>query len=346
MSDEIPSPTPVTAQPAAAAPRHAGVLTGTVIAFAAAFALIAWEWYDTRSQLLQMREEVGRRLQQADLEARESRVVAKESSESAREVQAKLALLEGKVSESQSQQLALEQLYQDLSRGRDEWVLAEIEQTLTLASQQLQLAGNVQGALVALATADSRLARSDRPQFIPLRKIINRDIERLKALPAIDIAGLTLRLDELITGIESLPLLADVRVPAVAEAESDPGVFARVSALVWGEIKQLVRVQRLDAADHSLLSPEQTYFVRENLKLKLMHARIALLQRNEGAFKGDVKAARAWIDRYFDRRQKSVSNALGSLVQLGSAAVQIELPTLADSLHAVRTFKLAGEKNR
>lgn len=341
MSDETPPP-----QATVVRGVRGPMITGTAFAIAVAFAIIGWDWYDTRAQLTQMREEVAKRLQASDLEARESRVVAKESSETAREVQTKLSLLEGKVSESQSQQLALEQLYQDLSRGRDEWVLAEIEQTLTLASQQLQLAGNVQGALIALGTADSRLARSDRPQFIPLRKVINRDMERLKALPNVDIAGLTLKLDELITGIEAMPLLADVRVPPVAELEADPGLLARMSALVWGEIKQLVRVQRLDSSDQSLLSPEQSYFVRENLKLKLMHARIALLQRNEAVFKGDIKAASSWVDRYFDRRQKSVTNAQSSLEQLGSAAVQIELPTLVDSLHAVRTFKLAGEKNR
>lgn len=343
MSDDTPAPPPAPLAPTA--PR-APLITGTAIALAIGFAIIVWDWYDTRAQLTEMREEVAKRLQQADLEARESRVVAKESSETSREVQTKLALLEGKISESQSQQLALEQLYQDLSRGRDEWVLAEIEQTLTLASQQLQLAGNVQGALIALGTADSRLARSDRPQFIPLRKIIGRDMERLKALPNVDIAGLTLKLDEIIAGVEALPLLSDVRVPPIVEREADPGLMARMTSLVWGEIKQLVRVQRLDSSDQSLLSPEQSYFVRENLKLRLLHARIALLQRNERAFKSDIRAAGGWVDRYFDRRQKTVSNTQLALGQLGSSSVAIELPTLVDSLHAVRTFKLAGEKNR
>ena len=344
MSDE-PQAQPSSSGPTPALRRPVAV-SGTAIALAIAFAFIAWEWYDTRAQLTQMREEVTRRLQQSDLEGRESRVVAKESSETAREVQSKLSQLEGKVSESQGQQLALEQLYQDLSRGRDEWVLSEIEQTLTLASQQLQLAGNVQGALIALTTADSRLARSDRPQFIPMRKVINRDMERLKTLPNVDIAGLTLRLDEIIGSIDALPLLADARAPPLAETEPDNGLMARVSSLVWGEIKQLVRVQRLDAADQSLMSPEQGYFLRENLKLRLLHARIALLQRNEAGFRNDVKTAGSWIGRYFDKRQKAVTNAQASLNQLNAAAVSIELPTLADSLHAVRTFKLGGEKSR
>src|SRR6266542_2987440 len=67
-----------------------------------------------------------------------------------------------RLAESQSQSLALEALYQDLSRNRDEWQLAEIEQVLAIASQQLQLARNVRAALLALQLADSRLARTDR----------------------------------------------------------------------------------------------------------------------------------------------------------------------------------------
>ena len=122
------------------------------------------------------------------------------------EAQVKQSVLENKIAESQSQQLALEALYQELSRSRDEWTLAEIEQILTVASQQLQLAGNVQAALLALQTAEGRLARSDRPQFIPLRRVLNRDIERLRAAPNLDIAGMALRLDNLIADVDGLPL--------------------------------------------------------------------------------------------------------------------------------------------
>src|SRR5207237_560705 len=77
----------------------------------------------------------------------------------AREMQNRMTVLESNIAQSRSQQAALEQLYQELSRSRDEWALAETEQVLAIASQQLQLAGNVQGAILALQTADARLAR-------------------------------------------------------------------------------------------------------------------------------------------------------------------------------------------
>jgi uroporphyrin-3 C-methyltransferase/uroporphyrinogen III methyltransferase/synthase len=96
---------------------------------------------------------------------------------STKELQGKVALLESKQQEAQSQQLALEQLYQDLSKNRDEWALTEIEQVLSTASQQLQLAGNVPGALIALQNADRSLSRSDKPQFITIRRAIAADTD-------------------------------------------------------------------------------------------------------------------------------------------------------------------------
>jgi hypothetical protein len=167
-------------------------------------------------------------------------------------------------------------LYQELSRSRDEWALAEIEQIVTAASQQLQLAGNVQAALLALQTAEGRLARPDRPQFIPLRRVLNRDIERLKAAPNMDIAGMALRLDNLIQSVDSLPLQFDERLqsaPKRAGSGGATGVWERVLSEVWDEMKQLVRIRHMDRPDAALLPPAQAYFLRENLRLRLLDAR-------------------------------------------------------------------------
>jgi len=311
-------------------------------------AALAWGWWSTRAELAAVREEVAQRLRDAGNESKEARIVAREAQEAVRDVQAKIGALEAKQLESQSQQLALESLYQELSRSRDEWVLAEVEQTLTIASQQLQLAGNVRAALAALQTADARLARSDRPQFIGLRKVVARDIERLKAAPDLDIAGMTLRIDQVITAVDQMPLLVDGRPPVPdtkqASSEAKDSWWRRSWRGVWDEFKGLVRVQRLDAADSSLLAPESRYFLRENLKLRLMHARLVLLQRDEPAFRADIKAAQGWLNRYFDTRQKSVAGAAQTLAQLNAAAVSVDLPTIADSLNAVRTFKTPRER--
>ena len=322
-------------------------LPAAVFALAIAVVLLAGAWWSTRSELTELRDGVAKQLREAGTDARDSRTIAKEVQEAVRDAQGRIGALEAKLLESQSQQLGLQALYQELSRSRDEWVLAEVEQTLAIAAQQLQLAANVPAALVALENADARLARSDRPQFLGLRRVIARDIDRLRNAPSVDIAGMTLRLDQLIAAVDQLPLLADGRPKApdpTTPAADEPAGWQRSWWAVWEELKSLVRVQRLDASDPALLAPESRLFLRENLKLRLLHARLALLRRDESAFRGDVKTAQSWLGRWFDPRQKQVATSAQTLAALNAAAVNVELPTIAASLSAVRNLKLPREK--
>jgi uroporphyrin-III C-methyltransferase len=307
---------------------------------------LLWQWYDSRADYASLREEIARRLRDSDNDSRDARLAARQAQEAARETQARLAQLEAKLAESQSQQLALETLYQELSRGRDEWALAEIEQILTIASQQLQLAGNVQAALLALQTADARLARADRPQFIPLRKVLARDIERLKNAPNVDLVGLTLRLDQVIASVDSMPLAWD-RLYATSAGEPPPaeGFWSRLGSGMWTELKQLVRVRNLERPEPPLLSPTQEFFLRENLRLRLLNARLALLERNETVFRSDVQAAAGWISRYFDTSAKQVASTSASLKHLSSSGISFEIPGIGESLAAVRNIKAVRDKS-
>jgi len=310
-------------------------------------AALAWNWVDTRTQISGLREELARRLRDSDTDSRDARLVARQVQDSEREMQTRLAQLEAQLTQSQNQQVALEALYQELSRSRDEWVLAEVEPILVIAEQQLQLAGNVQAALVALQTADSRLARSDRPQFTPLRKVLAKDIERLKATAMLDIPGLALKLEQVIAQIDALPLAEDVRAAANvanARAHADEGFWSRLGAEVWGELKQLVRVQNVERNEPALLAPSQSFFLRENLKLRLLDARLALLQRDEQTYRDDLKAAQSWVSRYFDAQAKTTQSAGASLKQLASSAISMQVPSIAESLSAVRNYKLTREK--
>jgi uroporphyrin-3 C-methyltransferase len=143
--------------------------------------LLIWQWLDGRARIQDLREELAHRLAENDVVVRDSRVLAKQNQDTVSALQTRVAVLENGFSEAQGQQLALESMYQELSRSRDERLLAEIEQTITIAAQQLQLAGNVEAALIALNGADARLARAAQPQFLPLRKLIARDIGNLTA---------------------------------------------------------------------------------------------------------------------------------------------------------------------
>ena len=356
MSESIPpssTPAPAAAPEASAAgataPAKPGWLHRLRPATAATIViavLLAWNWYDSRSQVEALREEVARRLRDSDVDSRDARTAAKQVQEAMREAQGRLSQLEAKLAESQSQQLALEALYQELSRSRDEWALAEIEQILTIASQQLQLAGNVQAALVALQTADSRLARSDRPQFIPLRRVLAKDIDRLRNTPNVDTVGIALKLDQTIAAADSLPLMFDQRMSGgrAEAAPKDDGVWARLGAEIWGEIRGLVRVRNLERPDAPLLPPSEAYFLRQNLKLRLLNARLALLERNETVFRADVQASVDWINRYFDARSRPAVAALATLRQISASGLRIDVPAVSESLAAVRNFKLTRER--
>src|SRR5262249_31885107 len=180
--------------------------------------IMAWEWFDARMRVDALRGEVAQRVRDIEADSRDARLSARQAQEAMREALAKVAQLDLRLSEYQSHQANLEALYQELSRNRDDWVIAEIEQVLTIASQQLQLVGNVPAALTALQTADARLARSGRPQFLPLRKAFARDIERLKAAPGLDVSGIAVKLDQMIAGVDALPLAQDMRPePAAPE---------------------------------------------------------------------------------------------------------------------------------
>lgn len=321
-----------------------------------ALGLAGWQWGETRLKLADTQQELARRLSDSEAISQESRTLAKQAQEQLAALQGKLGGLEAKVAESQSQQATLETLYQDLARNRDEWALAEIEQSVTLAAQQLQLAGNIGGAVLALQSADARLAGSSRPQFIGLRKVLNRDLDRLRALPQVDLPGMNLRLENVIAAVDTLPLAIDVRprddnkaketkeAPPAPVSAASFDFWQRLGLDFWHEVRGLVRIQRFDRDEPVLLAPGQAFFLRENLKLRLLNARLALLSRDQGTFRNELKYAQAWIERYFDARDKAAQAALGTLKQLSASEISIDLPTLNDSLAAIKTFKLGKER--
>jgi uroporphyrin-3 C-methyltransferase len=270
----------------------------------------------------------------------------KDAQEGLREAQAKLALLESRLAESQNQQAALEALYRELAPSRDEWALTEIEQVLQLASQQLQLARNVPSALAALQLADSKLQRLDRPQFVPLRRALARDMDRLKAVPYVDVSGISLRLDQAIASVDTLPLALEERLPLppAPTTPSDEAGWRRFLRAVWQDVRQLVRIENLDRPEAPLLTPQQQFFLRENLKLRLLSARFSLLFHDQQNFHADLSAAEAWLQKYFDTHSPAVSALQTLLKQQQLTNIASEIPDVVRSLEAVRVLKLAREK--
>lgn len=340
---------PLLAVRAGQALRRPPVLIATL-----ALLLLSWQWLETRSRLGDLQEELARRLATSDAGSHEARTLAKQNQETLQVLTAKTTAIEARLAEAQTQQMALENMYQELSHSRDERLLAEIEQTVSTAAQQLQLAGNVSAALIALQGTDARLARAALPQLMPLRKLINRDIERLKAVPLADIQGISLKLESVISVADALPLAFEQRARAEPLVKQRLGMppasyWDELGRDLWAELKQLIRVERVEqsaSGETALLSPGQVFFLRENLKLRLITARLALLQRDGKVYRDDLQQAQRWLDRYFDTRDKSVTNAMATLKSLSGADLNLELPTLNETLSSLRSFKLIKEKGK
>ncbi len=307
--------------------------------------LALWESHDTAKDLQQT---LGMKIGEQTALVRDSGARSEVLARELRDTQTRLSQLEGKLAEFQGQRVALEEMYRELARAPDDWLIAEIEQTLGIASRELTLAGNVRAALIALQAADQRLSRADKLQVAPLRRAINQDMERLKALPLVDTQGLSLKLDNLMVLTATLPLAIPDAVPPAERDEraTDPNdnLLSRFGKDLWYELRQLVRIRKLESGDLALLSPQQSYFLRENLKLRLLSARTALIARDETNYKEDLKIAREMLGKYFDGKAKVNINSIALLKQLADNPVSIATPDITTSLNAVRAARAARER--
>ncbi len=352
-----PTSQPGVAEPASARQTIAWWALLVALAAGGAAGWSAWQARDTHTQSAQLRETLASRLAESESLASEARGIVRQQQETMASLQGKLGSLESKVEATEGQAAALEALYQEFSRSREDSVVAEVEQAVALAAQQLQLAGNVEAALIALNQADARLATHDRGQYAPLRRALAHDTEALKLQPVVDVSGLGLRLERLLERADAMPLAYEGQLPAPAmgapTADADVAAagdwmgkgigFARELADdVWREVRGLVRMERLDQDDPVLLAPAQNTFLRENLKIRLLTARLALLARDARTYSADLAQARAWIERFFDQRDERVKMALQELSALESVTIRTELPTLTESFTALRIMQVRG----
>lgn len=337
------SDTPSTSSPAPAptSSRHGWVAPlALILALLALFAAGSVFWHmQMRIQSLEL--QMARRIGEFDSSSKEARTAASAVRATVDDLTTRVAALDAKAQETQNQQLALQAMYQELARGQDERLLADIEQTLLLANQQLEMAGNVRAAVLGLDAAEARLTRMKKPQFESLRQAISRDSARLKLLPAADVVGINARLDALLQNVDKLKLESDQETPPPAKPRSSSVAvdwMERLGSETWSEIKQLVRIRRLDHPDMVLLEPSQTYFLRQNLKLRLLSARLAVLQRDEATYRSDIAACRQWISQYFNRNDELTRSMLKDLKELEAMPVSLQNANLNDSLSVLHSL--------
>ena len=361
-SEPVPPPLPVplaelSAAPAAGAGRRWLLATGLVAVAGLVLSILLWQ------KLGNIQEELARRSTDSTAQSIEARTLARQAQEGTRELTARLALLETRLSEVSLQRTQLEELMQSLSRSRDENLVVDVESALRLAQQQAQLTGSAEPLLAALKSADQRLARAAQPRLNPLQRAIARDVERIKATTVTDVPGLLLKLDELTRAVDDLPLanamvtgaaaarlVAPAAAPAPASSASAAGTSTAwldsLALRAWwqrtlqgtlDEARGLLRVSRIDQPDAALLAPEQAFFLRENLKLKLLNARLGLLSRQTASARSDLAAASASLAKYFDPASRRTQAAAQLLQQVQSQMKSSELPRLDETLAALAT---------
>lgn len=242
----------------------------------------------------------------------------------------------------------LDNAYQQLVKSRTDWLVDEIEATLNLAAQQLIISGNVPIAVSVLEDLDNRLSRFDQPQLLPIKKAISNDLDNLKNRPYLDMASASLRLNRLETAVTSLPLAIDNQLqPGAVPSGSDtddqnhPKWWQRMWYRSLHALRGMVEIRHIDHNDSMLMSPQQVFFVRENLRLRLMDARLALIQRSSEVYSVDLNSAEATVKQYFDGNSATIQSWLKELNQLKSLNIQTsqDANVLSGSLAAVRQYQ-------
>ncbi len=325
--------------PAAAASRRQVLVLGAVAALALLLSVLLW---DRQSRL---QDQLARQSADVGTSAAEARALARQAQEQQRELAARQAVMEARLGEVALQRSQLDELMQSLSRSRDENLVVDIESAIRLAQQQAQLTGSVEPLLAALKTAEQRVQRVPQARLAPLQRALARDAARIKAAPLSDTPTLLARLDELVGLVDELPLAnavasgpAPARETATPAAQADLGSrWRQALQLAWDELRGLVRVSRIDQPEAVLLAPEQSFFLRENLKLVLLNARLGLLARQPEAARADLRKAAAALNKYFDGNSRRTRAAAGLLQQMLEQMKTLELPRVDDTLAALAT---------
>jgi len=334
-----------------------------------------WMAWQTSKHVQSLEQELVRRQQDSQSQATEARVLAREAQEMSREAAARTTLLETRLTEVSLQRSQVEDLIKTLSLSRDENLVFDIEAGLRVASQQSALTGSAEPLIAALQSADDRLARARQPRLDNIRRALAKDLDRVRATRVVDINTLTIRLDEAARLVDEVPLLNQselalatvpaTRAPSGAKdkgattsgqtAASAPETGWRHAILDWGkgaaqtvwtETRSLVRITRIQQPEAMLLAPDQAFFLRENIKLRLLNARLALMSRQSAQAAADLRLIERSLPRYFDPQSRKTQLLQSMVTDALAQSQQTSVPRPDDTLAALATVAAAAGGGR
>jgi len=299
-----------------------------------------WQQNVYQGDLATLREQL------AALDGGQSGLAAGNDSTAA-EVAAVAAALEGlgvKVASATAAQGDLQRsvsaLYEKESLTSIDWVLAEAEYLALAATQRLALERDVETAIAALRAADQRLRSAEHPDLIPIRDQLIEDITALEAVNLPDVEGLAIYMAKTIDQVDALPTkpIAEEVTPfaTVREGEYKAEDWRRLAYAIWSDLVDLVEVKDADLPDSVLFDPELRYFLRQNLKLELASARLAVLRRDQENLEASVEMVKRLLEAYYDVNDTGVANIIRRLDDAGALELAPALPNITGSLDAIR----------
>lgn len=246
---------------------------------------------------------------------------------------------------------ALKELQGSSGRNRSRWTLIETERLLVVANHRLHLAKDIDAAINALRTADHQLRTLSDPRLLEVRKLIAKEIKALDSLERLDVVGLTSRLSAISDDAKNLPLSVNTQKfektpgknlatenPAAGD-NADTGTDSDSDSFlgeIWRDLKGLVNTRDDIKQDQRLLSPEQSFFVRENFKLKISATQHALLAGNMVLFKDQITQTLDLIETYFDVNKSEVLVVKKQLLEMQSHKTGQKWPEINGSLELLR----------
>ncbi len=229
---------------------------------------------------------------------------------------------------------------------RAAWLMAEAEHYMRIANAQLGLAGEVDVAQTSLGLADDTLRELNDPRMTPVRKLLAKELNELRAVPLPDTEGIVLTLGGIADGLEDLPLknsMPDTFRETPAEPDGELTGFSRAIATLRAALASLVSIRRADDPISPLLSDAQKTVLIRSLDLELQLARLAIMRGDAGMFRRSISAATERVADQFDPMSGEVQSALASLRELSAVRLPEELPDISASLTMLLSLTNTGK---
>ena len=321
-----------------------GIATGALVLSLIALGASGFLFVQGQNVLKQQEMRIGQDLNKAALGNSENAALLQSTLAKQAELDAQLSKILQNESDTAQTLDGIHRAYAELLKGRVNWLVDEIEVTLNTASQQLLLSGNVPVATAVLENVEQRISRFEQPELLPIKQAISQDLAALKNRPYLNVSATALRLDRLESAVDSLPLLVDSTMNA---QNAEPAPTSKAGSFwtrAWDNtselVKSMVEVRKLDNNDAMLIGSEQVFYLRENLRMRLLDARLALLQHNSEVYQNDLAAIEESVKRYFDVQSPNTQTWLKEVGELKSVEIRmISDESLKASLAAVRDYQ-------